>query len=230
MSEKITLVGGKLNVPENPIIPFIEGDGTGPDITRAAMVVWNAAVEKAYGGQRKIEWKEVKKEFLTLAEVKQLVATPCKIPVLKQAVLFSCMTGLRISDILQLSWEHIQMGQDGGYLIRLCTEKTEEETNLPISDETLALCGERSEGLVFKGLKRHMVNHPMKEWIKSAGLTRRITFHTMRHSFATLLAANGVDILTISRMLTHKSVKNTQIYAKVVDERAREASQVISLK
>ena len=116
------------------------------------------------------------------------------------------------------------------YLIRLCTEKTEEETNLPISDETLALCGERSEGLVFKGLKRHMVNHPLKEWIKSAGITRRITFHTMRHSFATLLAANGVDILTISRMLTHKSVINTQIYAKVVDERAREASEVISLK
>ncbi len=61
-------------------------------------------------------------------------------------------------------------------------------------------------------------------------LAQPITFHTMRHSFATLLAANGVDILTISRMLTHKSVKNTQIYAKVVDERAREASQVISLK
>jgi len=60
--------------------------------------------------------------------------------------------------------------------------------------------------------------------------TRRITFHSMRHSFATLLAANGVDILTISKMLTHKSVKNTQIYAKVVDERAREASMVISLK
>ena len=145
-------------------------------------------------------------------DVKLLVATPCKIPVLKQAVLFSCMTGLRISDILQLSWEHIQMGQDGGYLIRMCTEKTEEETNLPISDETLALCGERSEGLIFKGLKRHMVNHPLKEWIKSAGITRRITFHSMRHSFATLLAANGVDILTISKMLTHKSVKNTQIY------------------
>ena len=61
-------------------------------------------------------------------------------------------------------------------------------------------------------------------------LAQPITFHTARHSFATLLAANGVDILTISRMLTHKSVKNTQIYAKVVDERAREASQVISLK
>ena len=59
MSEKITLEGGKLNVPANPVIPFVEGDGTGPDITRAAMVVWNAAVEKAYGGARRIEWKEV---------------------------------------------------------------------------------------------------------------------------------------------------------------------------
>ena len=59
MAEKITCAGGKLCVPANPIIPFVEGDGTGPDITRAAMTVWNAAVEKAYGGGRKIEWKEV---------------------------------------------------------------------------------------------------------------------------------------------------------------------------
>ena len=59
MSEKITMQDGKLCVPENPIVPFIEGDGIGPDITRAAMTVWNAAVEKAYGGKRKIEWKEV---------------------------------------------------------------------------------------------------------------------------------------------------------------------------
>ena len=59
MAEKITCVGGKLCVPENPEIPYVEGDGTGPDITRAAMTVWNAAVEKAYGGARRIEWREV---------------------------------------------------------------------------------------------------------------------------------------------------------------------------
>ena len=71
MSERITLEGGTLRVPENPEIPFIEGDGTGPDITRAAMVVWNAAVEKAYGGARKIEWREVlagEKAFKTTGE------------------------------------------------------------------------------------------------------------------------------------------------------------------
>jgi isocitrate dehydrogenase len=57
--EKITISNGKLNVPDNPIIPFIEGDGTGPDIWAASVRVLDAAVEKAYGGKRKIEWKEV---------------------------------------------------------------------------------------------------------------------------------------------------------------------------
>ena len=57
--EKIKIVNGKLTVPENPIIPFIEGDGTGPDIWRASVRVFDAAVDKAYGGKRKVEWKEV---------------------------------------------------------------------------------------------------------------------------------------------------------------------------
>lgn len=59
----------------------------------------------------KIEWKEVKKEYLTLDEVKKLAATPCKIPVLKQASLFACMTGLRISDILKLDWRDLKSVQ-----------------------------------------------------------------------------------------------------------------------
>ena len=58
--QKITMgADGRLQVPERPIVPFIEGDGTGADITRAAMVAWNAAVEKAYGGKRKVEWMEI---------------------------------------------------------------------------------------------------------------------------------------------------------------------------
>jgi isocitrate dehydrogenase len=57
--QKITITDGELNVPDNPIIPFIEGDGTGPDIWAASVRVFDAAVEKAYQGTRKIEWKEV---------------------------------------------------------------------------------------------------------------------------------------------------------------------------
>ena len=81
MADKITMQGGKLCVPANPTIPFIEGDGTGPDITRAAMTVWNAAVEKAYGGERRIEWKEV------LAGEKAFKATGEWLP---QATLDAC--------------------------------------------------------------------------------------------------------------------------------------------
>jgi len=57
--ERITFSDGKLSVPSHPIIPFVEGDGTGPDIWRASVRVFDAAVEKAYGGERKIEWMEV---------------------------------------------------------------------------------------------------------------------------------------------------------------------------
>ena len=56
---KVTIADGKLNVPNDPVIPFIEGDGIGPDIWAAAERVFDAAVEKAYGGDRKIHWKEV---------------------------------------------------------------------------------------------------------------------------------------------------------------------------
>ncbi len=85
MSDKITMQNGKLCVPEDPVSPFIEGDGTGPDITKAAMVVWNAAVEKAYGGKRKIAWKEV------LAGEKAFHATGEWLP---QATLDACRENL----------------------------------------------------------------------------------------------------------------------------------------
>src|SRR5512144_2067706 len=55
----ITISGGRLNVPDQPILPFIEGDGTGPDIWRASQRVFDAAVKKAYGGKKKIAWYEV---------------------------------------------------------------------------------------------------------------------------------------------------------------------------
>ena len=57
--EKIKNINGKLEVPNNPVIPFIEGDGTGADIWAASVRVLDAAVQKAYNGEKKIEWKEV---------------------------------------------------------------------------------------------------------------------------------------------------------------------------
>ena len=178
----------------------------------------------------KIEWKEVKKEYLTLNEVKKLAATPCKIPVLKQASLFACMTGLRISDILKLDWRDFEVGPDQGYYIRICTEKTETEATLPISQEALELCGEWGTGKVFKGLTRSMTHHPLKQWIAEAGIRKHITFHCFRHSYAVIQISLGTDIYTVSKMLTHKNVTTTQIYADLVNSKKRETANKISLK
>jgi len=177
-----------------------------------------------------IDTTDVKKEYLTLDEVKQLAKTPCDIPVLKSASLFSCLTGLRISDILKLDWSEIIPATDGGYCMRLRTEKTETETTLPISDEALELCGERKTGKVFKGLEKNMTQQPLKHWIESAGITKHITYHCFRHTFATLQITLGTDIYTVSKMLTHKNVTTTQIYADLVSAKKKESTNKISLK
>ncbi len=178
----------------------------------------------------KIEHEEVRKEYLTFDELKMLAATDCEYPVLKNASLFSCLTGLRLSDILQLEWAHILPASDGGYCLRIRTEKTSTETTLPISDEALELCGTPSNGKVFKGFQRSMAQYPLKKWINQAGITKKITFHGFRHTFATLQIALGTDIFTVSKMLTHKNVSTTQIYAELVNEKKRESANKISLK
>ena len=176
--------------------------------------------------------KEVKtkKEFLTQEELYRLAATPCLHKVFKAASLFSCLTGLRISDIIALQWENICKAQDGGWCLRITTQKTKTAATLPLSDEALALCGERSTGQVFKGMSPALPALYLKEWVKAAGIDKHITFHCFRHTFATLQIAAGTDIYTVSKLLTHSSVSTTQVYAEVVNELKRDASEKITLK
>jgi integrase len=106
------------------------------------------------------------------------------------------MTGLRISDILQLTWDNIEVGPDNGYYIRICTEKTETEATLPISNEALELCGIPGSGRVFKGLTRAMTNQPLKQWISEAGIKKHITFHCFRHCiFSYSLKIRNLQVL-----------------------------------
>ena len=170
-----------------------------------------------------------RREYLTLEEVRQLANTPCDVPDLKNASLFSCLTGLRISDILALDWSNIVKAQDGGWCIRIRTEKTDTEATLPLTDEAYKLCGKRSTGPVFKNLKRYNTHAPLKEWVEAAGITKHITFHCFRHTFATLQVNEGTDIYTVSHLLTHANVGTTQIYADIVDKSMRDAVERIKI-
>ena len=179
----------------------------------------------------KIETEDTPKEYLSVEELYKLAETPCKKPILKTAALFSCLTSLRISDILSLQWHEIVDFAAGGKCVHTITQKTKTEDIIPVSDEALQLIGYSPEktGLVFKGLKRSWTQHPMKEWIREAGITKNITFHSYRRTYATLQGAAGTDIRTIQSNMAHKSITTTQRYMKVVDSNKREASNRISL-
>lgn len=129
-----------------------------------------------------IDWEEPKINFHEIEEIRKLAATSCKVDVLKRASLFACLTGLRISDILQLKWDNIEVLPDGGHCMRICTQKTKTQATLPLSKEALSYCGEPNRGLVFKGLSRAHTREPFKSWLKAAGITKKITFHGLRHT------------------------------------------------
>ena len=180
----------------------------------------------------KIETVDVVKDYLSVEELHKLAETPCEIPILRTASLFSCLTSLRISDILALQWENIVDYNAGGKCVHIVTVKTKSEDIIPISEEALELIGysEDKRGKVFQGLKRSWVQHPLKHWVRSAGINKNITFHSFRRTFATLQAAAGTDLRTIQSIMAHKSITTTQRYMKTVDANKRDACNRITLK
>jgi integrase len=179
-----------------------------------------------------IEGVETHRNFLTIEELNELIRTPCNNPLLKRAALFSALTGLRFSDIGKLIWNEVEHIEGEGYILKFTQQKTKGAEVLPISEQAYDLMGEASdpEEKVFKGLKYSAYhNRHLFQWIGAAGITKDITFHCFRHTFATLQLSSGTDITTISKMLGHKDLKTTQIYAKIVDESKRKAVNKIKL-
>lgn len=179
-----------------------------------------------------IKEQESQRNFLTLNEAKKLFATPCSNDIVFRISMFSTLTGIRYSDIAKLIWEEIQYIEDDGHYIRFKQKKTEGLQTMPISDEACGILGKRTNDCdkVFTGLKKWDVDRVLPIWVAQAGITKHITFHCFRHTYATLQIFSGTDIFTVSKMLGHKSVKTTQIYTKIIDEKKREASLRISLK
>lgn len=173
-----------------------------------------------------------KREFLTLEELQSLVKYECKIPILKKAFIFSSLSGLRWSDIHKLVWSEIQHSDDYGHYIRFRQKKTKGAETLPISEQARELLGEegKPEAKVFDGLKYSAWhNLKLQQWVMKAGISKTISFHCARHTYATLQLTLGTDIFTVSKLLGHKNLKTTQVYARIIDEKKKEAANRIIL-
>ena len=185
----------------------------------------------------RIDTIPTEKEHLSQQELITLAETPCKHQVLKEAFLFSCLTGLRKSDIMALTWNKIQPYGDGGMFITVRMQKTKQLIKNPISEEALELIGFYDEDAdrkptdkVFVGLRDCMTQKPLKDWLDASGITKHISYHCSRHTFGSLQADAGTSIYAIQRMLGHKNVETTQIYADMSDETKKASVNRITLK
>lgn len=161
--------------------------------------------------------------YLTIDELQRMSETPERNGEVRRAFLFSCLTGLRLSDIIALTWGQVQQ-MNGIARLVFRQQKTRGQMYLDISPNALPYMGRRgADGdKVFAGLTP-TPSAIVRQWAARAGISKRVTFHTGRHTFAVMMLSLGVDIYTVSKMLGHTDLKTTQIYAEIVDAKRQEA-------
>lgn len=180
-------------------------------------------------GIERFKEDETERVYLTLEEVRAMAMTECKDPILKRAFLFSCLTGLRKSDIEKMRWAEVQKQGDFTRVI-FKQKKTKGQEYLDISPQAVEYLGERRSNidLVFDGFKYGAdLLKNLRDWSQRAGITKYITFHSGRHTFAVLMLDLGADIYTVQKLLGHKELHTTQIYANIMDKKKQAAVSLI---
>jgi len=166
--------------------------------------------------------EDSKREFLSIEEIQLLSVTRKPNADTCNAFLFSCFTGLRISDLRRLTFDQIKDGY-----IEFRQQKTGQNERIMLNDTATSIIKlqskfKRSEK-IFNINSVPIVQGHLKKWTALAGITKHITFHCSRHSFATMALTNDIDLFTVSKLLGHRDIKTTQIYAKLIDKKKDEA-------
>lgn len=165
---------------------------------------------------------ESKREFLTQEEIKKMIDVPTidKYNNIRNAFLFSCYCGLRYSDIQQLKWKDIKETKEG-MIVEKKLQKTQTMLYLPLSKKASSFLNTRKTDTDFVfNLPKSMATVEMyiKLWSEFAKIDKHVTFHTARHTFAVSILTCGGDIYTLSKLLGHKKISTTQIYADILEE------------
>ena len=170
---------------------------------------------------------------LTQEELIKLSETPCNTPELKEAFLLSCITGLRKSDILSLSTHDIEKRDDTYYIYKKM-KKTQRWLRLPLPEEAHHILSKLhakngNTPYFFAHLSPHHLGEHLEVWLEDSCIPdKHITFHSGRHTCATLLLTQGTDLYTIMRYLGHQNINTTQRYAHITDQQLCIATHQIS--
>ena len=179
----------------------------------------------------KAQYKE--RTALTQEELIKLSETPCNTPELKEAFLLSCITGLRKSDILSLSINDIEKRDDTYYIYKKM-KKTQRWLRLPLPEEAHHILSKLhakngNTPYFFAHLSPHHLGEHLEVWLENCHIpNKHITFHSGRHTCATLLLTQGTDLYTIMRYLGHQNINTTQRYTHITDQQLCIATHQIS--
>ena len=157
--------------------------------------------------------------YLTIDEVRQLIDTDNKNMEVKRAFLFACFTGLRISDIKNLTWDNI-VKRNGNTYLNIVIQKTQQPFEIKVSNEALRWMPKGGSGHVFSlPHTKSGIGYSLKRWAEAAGLKKDLCFHMSRHTFATMAITLGADLYTVSKLLGHQDISVTQVYADIINEK-----------
>jgi site-specific recombinase XerD len=174
--------------------------------------------------------EEVERGFLTTNELSTIEQKKIIIPrieLVRDIFIFSCYTGLSYAEVAKLSEKHVKIGIDGNKWIDINRTKTKVKSMIPLLPKALEIIEKykdhpvtQKNDILLPILSNQKMNAYLKELGDICGVQKELTYHLARHTFATTVTlTNGVPIESVSKMLGHKSIKTTQIYSKVVEEK-----------
>lgn len=173
----------------------------------------------------KADEEALKKDILSVEEMQQLISTTYKgqNPETRRAFIFTLYTGIRFCDIKELTFANVDYSNK---VLTFNQKKTQGHSSrsyvtIPLNDGLLALIGEASTGSqdekIFKLPSQEMCLKALRHWTARAGITKHITWHCGRHSFAVNILNNGANIKTVASLLGHSGLQHTEKYTRAVD-------------
>jgi site-specific recombinase XerD len=186
-----------------------------------------------------VKLKEVERGFLTQEElnaIEKLQFAVHRIEMVKDVFIFACYTGLAYAEVEKLTNEHIVIGIDGSKWIQIRRTKTDSKSIIPLLSPALAILEkyknhnpDPDNKALLPVISNQKTNAYLKEVANLCDITKTLTFHLARHTFATTVTlTNGVSMESVSAMLGHKSIRTTQIYSKVVEQKV--SNEMTALK
>jgi len=177
----------------------------------------------------KLKFKRYKKEFLSQEELRLFQEADIKdkgYGIVRDIFVFSCYTGLSYTDVRLLDESNIVIGIDGDRWIFTQREKNEQPVKIPLLEVAKQILEKYedhprlNQGRLLPVYSNQKTNAYLKEITASLGISKNLTFHSARHTFATTVTlSNGVPIETVSKMLGHTKITTTQVYARVLEEK-----------